>query len=93
MARVLVVDDEPEVRLLHRILLEKGGHDVAEAVDGSEALDHALENDVDVVITDLMMPVMDGRQLIAKLEKAAAHCKPAGRNCQRHVGLLRRSRC
>lgn len=61
---VLVVDDEESVRFVCRIVLEQLGLEVAEAVDGQEALDW-LEggNTVDLVMTDLTMPRLGGAAL------------------------------
>ena len=73
MSTILVVDDDPELRLLVRWVLEDVGHEVIEAAHGTAALDlistHRLP---DVVVTDLMMPVHDGATLIAHLRSAAA---------------------
>jgi CheY-like chemotaxis protein len=62
---VLVVDDEPEVRSLTRRLLEAHGYRVLVAVDGADALSlfTSRQGDVALVITDMMMPGMDGAQL------------------------------
>lgn len=58
--RVLVVDDERLNRTVLRAALTKQGHDVIEAVDGREALDRLAEGPIDVVLLDIVMPVMDG---------------------------------
>lgn len=65
--RVLVVDDESSVRFLLRMLLESEGFDVIEAKHGAEALVRVNEISPQLVVTDLMMPVMDGRELIDRL--------------------------
>lgn len=67
MAKILVVDDEPDLRFLLRRLFEGNGHQVAEAGNGHEALEAVRESPPDVVVTDLMMPVMDGTELIRRL--------------------------
>ncbi|GIF05459.1 response regulator [Actinoplanes siamensis] len=67
MARVLVVDDEPDLRFLHRRVLSRAGHHVTEAGDGAAALEAVRESPPDLVVTDLMMPVMDGIELIKRL--------------------------
>lgn len=67
MARVLIVDDEPDALFLFRLILEGAGHEVLEAAHGVEALALLADSQVDLVFTDLMMPVMDGRQLIERL--------------------------
>ncbi len=58
--RVLVVDDERLNRTVLRAALTRQGHEVVEAVDGREALDRLAEGPIDVVLLDIVMPVMDG---------------------------------
>ncbi len=67
MARILVVDDEPDERFLLRRLFERAGHEVTDAADGSAALAIVRESHPDLVVTDMMMPVMDGVELIRRL--------------------------
>ena len=62
-ARVLVVDDEPGVRQLSTRMLRRLGYDAVATASGAEALDLAEGSLPDVVLTDLMMPGMDGREL------------------------------
>jgi len=69
MARILVVDDEPSVRKVVRKALEHAGHEVAEAEDGMVALDACRATPMDLVVTDLFMPVLDGLELIVKLRE------------------------
>lgn len=63
LARILVVDDEPMVRTVTAKLLRLKGHDVTEVESGAEALDHLATHIPDLVITDLSMPEMNGREL------------------------------
>lgn len=58
--RVLIVDDERLNRTVLRAALTKQGQDVVEAADGRQALDRLAEGPIDVVLLDIMMPVMDG---------------------------------
>ena len=67
MARVLVVDDQPEVRRLMVRLLERAGHTTAEADGGAEGLRQLAAQPVDLVVTDLFMPDMDGLEFIREL--------------------------
>ena len=64
MAVVLVVEDEVGIANLLSDVLSDEGHRVLVAVNGHEALKRAEEERPDLVITDFMMPVMDGAQLI-----------------------------
>jgi DNA-binding response OmpR family regulator len=58
--KVLIVDDEPDVLLLLRVNLEAAGYRTVLAADGETALTKIDESDPDVVLLDIMMPVMDG---------------------------------
>jgi CheY-like chemotaxis protein len=60
MTRVLVIDDEPAIADVLRMLLEFRGHDVFVANDGSRGYATAQRQAPDVIVLDLMMPVMDG---------------------------------
>jgi CheY-like chemotaxis protein len=64
---VLVVDDEADVRFVLRRAFEGAAHEVIEAVHGADAVARIGEAKPDLVVTDIMMPVMDGRQLIVWL--------------------------
>ena len=67
-AVVLVADDSPTVRAVARIALEDAGHRVLEAGNGVEALAVLADEQVDVVLLDVEMPVMDGYQTVAALK-------------------------
>ncbi|MGJ8686424.1 MAG: response regulator [Spongiibacteraceae bacterium] len=69
MARILAVDDSPSMRQLVSMTLRKAGHEVQLAEDGEIALKLAAAIDVDLVITDVHMPNMDGITLTAELRK------------------------
>ena len=60
MARILIVDDDEMQRLLGRTFLQDMGHELTFAKDGAEALRFFRQNDVDVVVTDVNMPRIDG---------------------------------
>jgi two-component system, NtrC family, response regulator AtoC len=66
---ILIADDEPHMRRLLEIMLQKMGHTVFAARDGQEALELARKNPVDLVITDLRMPRMDGITLLSRLRE------------------------
>jgi CheY-like chemotaxis protein len=67
MARILVVDDEPDERFLVGWRLRKQGHEVTVAENGAAGLRAAQEQVPDLVVTDIMMPVMDGVEFIRRL--------------------------
>lgn len=67
MGNILIVDDERSVRSLLRVALETDRHHVFEASNGRLALECYRNTCVDVVITDLAMPEMDGFDLISEL--------------------------
>jgi CheY-like chemotaxis protein len=67
MAKVLVVDDEPAIRLLLQAILAQEGHDVETAADGVEALTAVQRELPDVVLLDLAMPHMDGWHFLEEL--------------------------
>lgn len=57
---ILIADDEADIRKILRLLLQKKGYSVCEAVNGSDAVERAREGDVDLIIMDIMMPKMSG---------------------------------
>jgi DNA-binding response OmpR family regulator len=65
--RVLVIDDEPPIRLLCRVNLEAEGMEVLEAADGPSGLDQARREHPDVVLLDVMMPGLDGWRVAENL--------------------------
>ena len=68
--RILLVDDEPEIRTVLRLLLTNAGYDVVEAGDGANAVDTVREdNDIDLCIMDIMMPVMSGLEAAEEIRK------------------------
>ena len=67
MTRVLVIDDEPPIRLLCRVNLEAEGMEVLEASDGPTGLEKARNDEPDVILLDVMMPGLDGWQVAEEL--------------------------
>lgn len=64
---ILVVDDEPGNRELLSFLLSLEGFEVLAAVDGKDALEKIANNPCDLIITDYMMPRMDGQELVRRV--------------------------
>ena len=71
MARVLIIDDEPEVRKILRRILEHDGHEIVEASDGDEGLRYYRLQPVDLVITDILMPGEGGISTIREIRREA----------------------
>jgi DNA-binding response OmpR family regulator len=67
--RVLVIEDNRDLRNLVRVALEGAGHEVLTATQGLEGLACLSGREVDTVITDLFMPEMDGIEVIAALRR------------------------
>ncbi|NRQ13429.1 response regulator [Ensifer sesbaniae] len=65
--RILVVDDEPQIQRFLKPALSAAGYDILEALTGAEALKAAATSAPDVVILDLGLPDMDGKEVIANL--------------------------
>jgi CheY-like chemotaxis protein len=64
---ILVVDDEPDLRFILRRIFEAAGHEVREAGNGADALLSVRRAAPDVVVTDIMMPIMGGVELMSRL--------------------------
>ena len=68
--KILIADDEKEIRKIIRRLLESRGHTVVEAADGEEAVWHISDDaDVDLCIMDIMMPRMSGLEAVARIRE------------------------
>lgn len=68
MARILIVDDEADIRELVRLNLELEGHEVIEAVDGIEGAEMAVGEHPELIVLDVMMPGLDGFEVLALLK-------------------------
>jgi two-component system chemotaxis response regulator CheY len=73
--RVLTVDDSPSMRALLLGALTSRGFAVEQAEDGQQALEWLATNEVDVIITDINMPRLDGFGLIERLRASALHAE------------------
>lgn len=69
MAKILIVDDEENIRSVLRDYAEFEGHSVMEAVDGMNAVMLARENDFDIILMDVMMPKLDGFSAVKEIKK------------------------
>lgn len=69
VARILVIDDDESIRILLRTVLELQGYDVVEAENGYAGLQCYQAEPIDLVITDMLMPVMDGVEMITELQR------------------------
>ncbi len=69
MARILVVDDEVEVRGMLSQVLRRAGHEVVEAADGNEGVERFREMRPDLTVTDILMPGRGGLSLIMEIRK------------------------
>jgi CheY-like chemotaxis protein len=75
MASILVIDDEPNIRTLLRAILESDGHTVIEATNGREGVTLYRQQPVDLVITDIHMPELNGLDLILELTREFLNVK------------------
>ncbi|NOZ59756.1 MAG: response regulator [Euryarchaeota archaeon] len=69
MARILLVDDEPDIRYITRRMLERAGHSVVEAGDGETALDILRREPPDLVLLDVRMPGMNGWEVCRRIKE------------------------
>lgn len=65
MFKILIVEDDKELSLLFQKVLEKSGYQVKSASDGAQALEVLDREYIDLIISDIMMPVMDGYELVS----------------------------
>jgi len=72
--RVLLVEDNEELRGLYKEIFKHNGYQVFEAADGSQAIDEALECQPDVIILDLMLPRQGGLRAL-KIYRSIPECK------------------
>jgi two-component system alkaline phosphatase synthesis response regulator PhoP len=65
---ILLVDDDPDFVEAVRVIVENGGYDVEVAYDGQEGLEAVAARKPDLIVLDVMMPVMNGHEACAKLK-------------------------
>lgn len=73
MARILVVEDDHDLNNAYCIILRHEGHEVVEAYDGKEALEKLKDFEPDLVLLDLLMPVMGGLEFLEQWEAPKKH--------------------
>ena len=89
MKRILVIDDDIQVRQVLREILERAGYDVVDAPDGKEGIRLYRDNPTDLIITDIIMPEKEGIETILELKRdfpdvkiiaisGGGHCNPEG---------------
>lgn len=66
---VLIADDEPEIRQLLRLYLEKDGYHVLEAEDGIQTVSLLSSEEIDLILLDIMMPGLNGYQVLRKIRE------------------------
>ncbi len=67
--KILLVDDDPDFVEAVKVIVESGGYDVRVAYDGKEGLAAVAEDKPDLIVLDVMMPVMNGHEACNKLKK------------------------
>ncbi len=75
MARILIIDDDEQVRSVLRKMLVRAGYEVVSAANGKQGLRIFKENPTELVITDILMPVMPGSRLISILRQEHPNVK------------------
>jgi two-component system response regulator (stage 0 sporulation protein F) len=75
MARILVIDDQESMRTMLRLVLKGAGHEVLEASNGRLGLELYREQSADLVITDILMPEMNGLELMLELTRSFLNVK------------------
>lgn len=73
MARILIVEDDRDLNNAYRIILENEGHEIAVAYDGQEALDVLKHFSPDLILLDLLMPIMGGLEFLQKYDLRGKH--------------------
>ena len=69
--RILIADDEPDIRSVLALYLENAGYEVVEAADGKEALEVLGSQAIDLCLLDIMMPVLDGYHVLKRVRETS----------------------
>ncbi len=70
--KILIVDDEPDLRMMFKDILETQGYETDEAEDGIQCLEKMSQEKYDLVLLDLMMPKMDGMEVLSRVKQDEA---------------------
>ena len=73
--KILLIDDDPDFVEAVKVIVENGGYDVKVAYDGEEGLEAVAAEKPDLIVLDVMMPVMNGHECCAKLKADPATAK------------------
>ena len=73
MAKILVVEDDRDLNNAYCVILRHQGHEVVEAYDGQEALERLTEFEPDLILLDLLMPIMGGLEFLKKSRPIEQH--------------------
>jgi len=74
-ATILIIDDEEPIRALLRFALEAAGYEVTEAANGRQGLDLYRRRPTDLIIADMLMPELNGLDLLLELTREFLHAK------------------
>ncbi len=69
---ILVVDDDRELRVLYRMVLEREGYVISEAANGAEALKFLMSHTPDVIVMDMLMPMLGGEAVVQRIQQMPA---------------------
>ncbi len=86
MARILIVDDESQIRKMLRQMFEREGFEVSVASNGMQGIKAYRENPADLIITDIIMPVKEGVEMIMELKKDFPDAKIIAISGGRRIG-------
>jgi two-component system, OmpR family, alkaline phosphatase synthesis response regulator PhoP len=67
--KILIVDDEPSIIVPVQFLMEQNGYDVMVAFSGEEAIEIIAENKIDLILLDIMLPVIDGFEVCQRVRE------------------------
>lgn len=75
MKRILIIDDDDQMRMMLKQAFERAGYEVVDASNGARGVEIFRESPVDLIITDLIMPEKDGMETIIELQRESPNIK------------------